>query len=123
MSSKEQKERRLLYRYDRFDDGSLRLSRPNTYGKRDESDVVKHDCLALEFDLSVLPEEKRKEYLEFEKAYVNFYRLWTGSGFLPAGLSRALDLIQRDMEKLRAFMSDLLKSDLDLSADVKPEDV
>lgn len=123
MSSKEQKERRLLYRYDRFDDGSLRLSRPNTYGKRDESDVVKHDCLAFEFDLSVLPEEKRKEYLEFERAYVNFYRLWTGSGTLPPGLSRALDLVQRDMEKLRSFLSELLKQDLGLYSEVETDDV
>lgn len=101
MKPNKEPENKLLYRYDRYRDGSLRLARPYVRGSRDDQNLNKFDCLAFDQDLSKLPPDKRQDFLDFEAAYVHFYRVWAGSHRATSGVSRALDLIQRDMEALR----------------------
>lgn len=111
MKYKNYEERRLLNRYKRHDDGSVSLEKPYCKSSRDEAEVMQRDCLAYDRDLSVLPPDKKEKYLSFEQAYMSFYRLWTGSGDLPSSISRALDLIQADMESLRKEIDDVLENE------------
>ena len=108
MKPKEQPENKLLCRYDRLPDGSIKLARPYVRGVRDDSALLNEDCLAFERDLSLLPEDRKEQYLAFENAYTKFYRLWTGSGDFSLRLSRALDLIQANFEKLRREIDEIL---------------
>jgi hypothetical protein len=101
MKLKELPEVKLLCRYDRLPSGSLKLVRPYVRGVRDDRSLLKADCLAFERDLSTLPEDRKEQYLAFEEAYTKFYRLWTGSGDFSLRLSRSLDLLQADFEKIR----------------------
>lgn len=107
MPTKEQTEARLLYRYDRTEDGGIVLARPYHRGTRDEKEMLQYDCLAFEEDLSKFPEKTRDKLLDFEAAYVMFYRVWTGSGNnLPPGVSRSLDHLQTAFEGFRDAVRD-----------------
>ena len=115
-AASDRSESKLLYRHDRYDDGSIRLKRPYRKGIRDDREMLKHDCLAFGRDLSKLPPHKKKEFLDFERAYVYFYRLYTGSCVLPKAASAALDLVQRDMEELRRELDEILELDFEIPA-------
>jgi hypothetical protein len=78
--------------------------------------MLKHDCLSFCRDLSKLSAAKRKEFLDFEKAYVYFYRLYSGSDAFPKPISHLLDSIQAEMERLRYELDEIL----DLDCDVPP---
>lgn len=114
MTKSKENEQRLLYRYDRYLDGSIRLARPYVRGSTDDVRMNKFDCLAFESDLSALPPTKRQDYLDFEAAYVHFYRVWTGSASLSSALSLALDRIQRDMEMLRKELNFSLEEEKEI---------
>jgi hypothetical protein len=117
MKTKEQPEVKLLCRYDRLPDGSLKMVKPYRRGVRDDRELLERDCLAFETDLSCLCPERRKKYLAFEEAYVQFYRVWTGSYALPGPVSRALDVIQADMEHLRKELTYSLTRGEDIAPD------
>lgn len=102
--------RRLITRYSRDPDGRLVLEK-KYHGTRDERDLLKVKPLAFEVDLSRLPVDKRSQYIAFERAYGEFYNLFTGSGNVPV-LSGNIDGLQREFEQLRAALSGALSRDL-----------
>jgi len=111
MKYKNYEERKLLNRFSRNEDGSIVLDKPYCKATRDEAEIMFRDCLAFERDLSGLPPLVKEKYLAFEKAYTAFYHVWTGSIELPSPVSKAMDLIQSDMESLRKEIDNLLEEE------------
>lgn len=105
-------------RFERLPDGSIRRIRKSKEGP--ERIHPDQELLAFGCSLKPLSERVRERYLSFEACYAAFYKLWTGSGLWAApDLSQALDVVQRDMEQLRALLSYYLVEDLRKAAGIE----
>ena len=96
--------RSLLCRYRRNEDGSLTLEKPYVKNVRDDHLMLTRDCLAFEYDLSKLTPARRDKFLSFERAYTEFYRVWTGSCAETEQVSRLLDSLQAGFERVRSAL-------------------
>lgn len=103
--------RQMILRHARNPDGSL-VHNLRYSGQRDDRALLDAVPLAFDVDLSALPPEKREQFLAFERAYGNFYVLWRGAGNLDKTISRLMDSVQREVERLRSTLRAVLDSDM-----------
>lgn len=102
--SEEPESRQLLVRFSRGADGRLIHSLPYAY-RRDDALLLAAKPIAFDVDLSKLDPERRALYVACEESYGDFYQMWRGSGNLECAVSRQMDRLQAELERLRSVLN------------------